>query len=414
MQLTHDLPSIRFRQVEKLHRTVYLHEPIDIHTLKKDFAIHVKDFTHKELKLLGQVFLKLYEDYTTDFSDIVDQLDYLYTQTSIDIPRNRHSKAPLIFYEEEQELSLNEVECEYPNNFKNADDIFAFAIDHFYKLKPCMQLNQFLMNVFTTDYYEPIIELYLLYHPLNLVLLKPYLLYVNDSYTIYKYLCQLDPKTYVQALKIIFPLVKHINTTELYIAIINSLVIVDEFILNQSLAQFDFFKNMVHFALIHDMDTILLYLLSHGTLKHFSYIYSQLQANTIYSADFIIIASYFNQKEYLDQAKTHPIAVGPIIYYNLSIPPLFAPLFLFKRVPIYSTNANPHLLSQSELKEFHVLYRNFCQFPTDNHYLTLYHQLINQQQCQVAPQLLDELSTNTTSVVAKKLFMCVVDQFTFI
>ena len=264
-RLDHPIPSIRLRQLEKLHRLIVILErkDIDMQYIKQQFAIQHKSLSQHELQLYGEIFEK--QSSNLKFTDIQEPLDYLLTKTNINIPHQLDDQAPLIFYTTPTPLDnaddINNNPIDYPTDLNDADAVFTFACDTFPSpsFKPTIQSNQFLLQLFNYDYHPLILHYYLLYHPLNLQILKAYVTHIqspSDCYYLYTYLSTINtnPSTYHKALNIIFPLLKVIQTTltsSIITCISNTCISYTPSFLQQHIHQPLLLQNTTTLAILH-------------------------------------------------------------------------------------------------------------------------------------------------------------------
>ena len=418
-RLDHPIPTIRLRQLEKLHRNVFLDHSVDINFVQTQFAVHYESFSTNELHLYGQIFQYTIsnEGDNVDFSDIHDQLEYLFSKTNIDIPRHSNDpKPPLIFYTDEQDAvdthSISNIS--FPDDLTDADAIFTFACDYF----PCLPIsnssNHFLMSLFNQDYHPLIINLYLIYHPLNIHLLKPYTLHLhNNVYPIFQFLSTTND--HLKAIQIIFPILKYVKETSSILSCIhNTLSNCSKYHLSQSLNYPQLFHLILNSAIHNKYYTIISYYIHNCTsMSLVNSIFKSLLTESIYSDEFIIIASQMvhehNQVlvEYLVNAPSHPISISTILFYNLLIPPLYLPIFQFHRDPSLR-NTNDCLISPDQLSEFHLVYKQFLDKKgksqnSQSQLLQAYHTLLTSKKMPNLSTDLVNLVNASNGVVALKL-----------
>eukprot|EP00834_Sanchytrium_tribonematis_P001880 NODE_50_length_31184_cov_0.705099.p1 type:complete len:860 gc:universal NODE_50_length_31184_cov_0.705099:9155-11734(+) len=412
-RLDHPIPSIRLRQLEKLHRNIYLDHNIDINFIKKQFSIQFKKLSMEELQLYGQIYQYLKENTEAQFDDMQDPLDFLEAKTGMLIPHKQIYKQPLIFYEDEViDGTQDEPVLVFPSEFEDPDIIFTFACDNFPIITPNSECDKFLLQLFNYDYYSLIFDIYLCHHKLNLNILKQYMLYINDPYHVYRYLSDLSNKEYIQATNIIFSVLKHVKSEGLLAAIANSASIVNADLLKQSLKYFNLFQYILLHALENNSIEILKYYLIFGNGEHIDCIYQQLHSSHIYEKDLIVYATYMNAsnpsiKNYLKNASEMPICIGSIIANQLPITNEYIYIFLFSRDPALRIKAEKSLnyvgiLNHDELLEFHHIYKLFLQNQNkkEDDILYLYYQLLNGK---IEPEIsLIKALMKTNNTVSKK------------
>eukprot|EP00835_Amoeboradix_gromovi_P000586 NODE_21_length_38511_cov_0.503306.p4 type:complete len:853 gc:universal NODE_21_length_38511_cov_0.503306:2736-5294(+) len=403
-RLDHKIPSIRLRHLEQLHRHVFLNKTVDVEYVKKQFAMQYKLLTNKELNMYGEIFEYLWNRDNTYFGDIQEPLEYLYCKSNIDIPRELNKSEPLYFYDDNEKSNSNSVIYDsvvFPSDLNDPDAVFTFSCDYFPNLTTDNQSNQFLISLLNTDYFSLIFQLYLIYHPLNIRLLKPYILHINDPFYVYNFLVNINPSDYQKSLQIIFPLLKLVDSNDLLMCVANSVTVCTEYLLKHSLIHFQLFEYVCLIATSQSSYEILLYFICHGELKHISHVFNLLLSRNIYENDFVISAALFNQRDYLLRSTVKPISVATILFFNLAIPMPYEPIFNFSRSPALNKTSQ-HLISPKELQEFHLIYKSYIQNPTDNELLHTYHELLTHK-CQPSLNLLKLLKSNT-DIISKKLY----------